>query len=1046
MPVVAMHSHGEPVFRVLEVMIREAKRDDPLAPVTVVVPRNFTGLSLRRRLGAAGAVVNVRFLVFARMAELLGAARLPAGLRPLTPWRRAEAIRAALSGDAGIFQQVAQHAATESALEATFRDLRGASTAALEHLAASSARGESVVKLYRRFRQLTAGTFDAETLAESAAVAVYEGAGALGDLGHVVFYLPRSFSPGERSLVDQLVRRDAADFVFGVTYDPQADQATTDLATSLGASVPPGTLDGELPTATRILCAVDTEEEVRSVVRLILAAAAKGTPLYRVGVLYPSADSYAPLLLEQFGAAGIPVNGPAVRPLAASVAGRVLLRMLELPGEDFRRDAVMEWLTSGPIVETRDGDAAGRWVSAARWDETSRAAGVVKGLAQWRARLEAWANAERRSPSPRAADVAERLAAFVEELDKNLRTPRPATPEGLGQWALGLLDRYLGSETAAGGWGNDTEAAAYQDMRKRLDAIAHAEPLRDPETGAALSPFARLEPAVARRTFARALEQALAQPSGRLGRFGDGVFVGPVSAGRGMHFDHVFVLGMVEGSMPAATREDPLLTEDERDGAGLARRDLRRVEARGDYLAALASAPGRTLCFPQSSLREQAKRTPSRWLLESASALAAEEVSGERLAEIRSAPWLTGVESFEHALGSERFAPASAQEWELRSLLRQPDAHTHFLAAEPSFGASVEAATVRLPPWSRRHPSAGAPVPLSPWAGGVGPGVSVDSARVYSPTSFETLAACAFRYFLSNVVRVRETERPEGIVRISGADRGNIIHDSLERFLREVHDAGRSPGPGTPWTSADAVRLLEVGNEECDRAYRRGITGSELLWHVDRARIRRDLSLFLGADSTAREETRATFVEAEWSFEKAVITLDDGRELAFRGRIDRVDRADDGTLIVYDYKTGAADGFERIANGDDPLGAGTRLQLPIYAIAVRGALGSGTARVHASYWFASEREKFRRVGYTLEPAHEDTLRTTLGVLAGTVEAGAFLAVPGKKDRDSYKNCRFCPYDRVCGAGDRARAWDERKGAPELVAYTALSEPVEEATP
>jgi RecB family exonuclease len=1042
MPVAAMLPYGEPVFRVLEVMIREAKRDDPLAPVTVVVPSNFTGLSLRRRLGVAGGVVNVRFLVFARMAELFGAARL-SGMRPLTPWRRAEAIRAALTGDAGVFQGVAQHAATESALDATFRDLRGASEDALDHLAAESLRGKSVVKLYRRFRQLTANTFDEETLAVSAASAVREGSGALRDLGHVVLFLPRSFSPGERSLVHELVRRDAADFVFGATFDPQADEATVALATDLGASVPPGALDGTPVTATRVLRAIDTEEEVRTVVRLILDAAATGTPLYRAGVLYPSADSYAPLLLEQFAAAGIPVNGPAVRPLAASMAGRVLLRMLELPDEDFRREAVMEWLTSGPIVETQHGDAAGRRVPAARWDEISRDAGVVKGLAQWRTRLDGWIKAERHAPRERDAEAAERLAAFVEELDQNLQTPRHATSEALGRWALGLLDRYLGSEAAAaGGWGNDAEAAAYQDLRKRLDAIAVAGPLRDPETGTALSPIARVEPAETRRAFARALEAVLAPPGGRLGRFGDGVFVGPVVTARGMGFDHVFVLGMVEGSMPAATREDPLLTEDERDGASLPRRDVRRLDARGDYLAALASAPERTLCFPQSSLGEQAKRVPSRWLLESASALAGVEVPAERLAEIRLAPWLTGVESFEHALGSERFPAASAQEWELRSLLRQPDAHAHFLAAEPSFAASVEAATVRLPSWSRRHPLAGAPAPLSPWAGGVGPGVSVDSARVYSPTSFETLATCAYRYFLTNVIRVKETERPAGVVRISPADRGNVIHDSLERFLREVHDAGRSPAPGTPWTSSDAARLLQIGDEECDAAHRRGITGSELLWHVDRARIRRDLSLFLGADSAARKETRATFADAEWPFEKAVITLDDGRELAFRGRVDRVDRAEDGTLIVYDYKTGAADGFEKIAKGDDPLGAGTRLQLPIYAVAVREALGDGTASVQASYWFASEREKFRRIGYTLEPGHEDALRATLGVLAGTVEAGAFLAVPGKQDRDSYQNCRFCPYDRVCGAGDRARAFEERKGAPGLAAYVALSEPTQ----
>ena len=64
---------GPPATSALQQAIAAAKGSDPLQPVTVAVPSNYAGLSLRRRLGASqGGLVNVGFIVFSRVAELLG--------------------------------------------------------------------------------------------------------------------------------------------------------------------------------------------------------------------------------------------------------------------------------------------------------------------------------------------------------------------------------------------------------------------------------------------------------------------------------------------------------------------------------------------------------------------------------------------------------------------------------------------------------------------------------------------------------------------------------------------------------------------------------------------------------------------------------------------------------------------------------------------------------------------------------------------------------------------------------------------------------------
>ncbi|MGB4862390.1 MAG: hypothetical protein WBO97_08020, partial [Tepidiformaceae bacterium] len=89
--------YGPPAREALARIIAGEKAADPLAAVTVIVPSNYAGLSVRRALAAHGPVVNVRFMVAARLAELLGGPSLAAqGKRPLTPWIRLQAARAAL--------------------------------------------------------------------------------------------------------------------------------------------------------------------------------------------------------------------------------------------------------------------------------------------------------------------------------------------------------------------------------------------------------------------------------------------------------------------------------------------------------------------------------------------------------------------------------------------------------------------------------------------------------------------------------------------------------------------------------------------------------------------------------------------------------------------------------------------------------------------------------------------------------------------------------------------------------------------------------------
>lgn len=1036
---VRLTPYGSPALEALGHVIAESKGDDLLHPVTVTVPSNYAGLSLRRNLGSADkGLVNVRFMVLPRVAELLGSPPLAAqGRLPLSNPVRAEAVRAAVAANPGVFAGAVDHPATERSLEATFGELRKVPEQALDLLASQSQRASHVVSLFREFLRRTAEYYDEEDLAFAAVDAVRANSLALRDIGRVIVYLPRRLSPAERALLEALAEAGRLTVLIGLTGDSDADVLPRRLAVQLEGTLgpPEEAARAAEPAQAHIVVATDAEEEVRSVLRLIMQRLATGTPLHRIAVLYRASQPYALLAQEQFRAAGVPHNGPGVRTLAQTLAGRTLLGLFRLRETDFRREVVIDWLGGAPILE----EAGGSPVPAQRWDLLSRSAGVLKGAPQWeerlarhrrslqmeRANLEAMEEAsEGRIRHLNAAlEHVERLARFVEELAALLDPGGRQTWPEFAAWARGLLERYLGGEGHRREWPED-EIEAHRAVTAALDS---------------LSGLSELRPQVDEATFRRALQRELEVSAGRVGRFGEGVFIGRIADAIGTDFDVAYVLGMTEGLMPPRGKDDPLLPDRERLAAGedISLRTSRVKEERRDYLAALACAKERVLVFARADLRGQRGRMPARWLLEEASRLEGRTLYSGDVDPPPSRPWLTVVPSFHSALvdGGE---PASEQEYDLRSLVRWQNTGApvteHYRLrdlAELRLGlsAGLARASARLTRWDGLIETDVVPAP--------------SRERPTSPTALQSWAACPFRYFLGHVLKVAETEKPEETLTITALDRGKLLHQALEMF---VTAAAPRASPDEPWTPEERSRLQEIGGLLCDEAEQAGLTGKPLLWRLERERITRDLAGFLDADENLRRDKGVVPLAAEMAFGMAeagsgppvLVTLPDGITVALRGRIDRVDGAPGGSrLVVLDYKSGSASPYSALAK--DPVKRGQLLQLPIYALAARGS--HGPAPVEAYYWFVTEEQGYKLVGYPVEKTVLEALHDALGTILNGIASGLFPARPGKPRNESYDNCAFCPYDRVCPR-DRLRLWERKRAAPELRCYLEMAEPDE----
>lgn len=1038
-------------------LVREAKQDGGvLAPVTVVGPSQYANLCLRQELGRSG-FANVRFVLLPMLAELLGAASMArAGRRPLTPVLEAVAVRGALQSAQEPLAQVKEHRSTQASVRQSFRQLRQVSGAVLRELEKSGGARWELVRLYRDFRQRTDdGWYDYEDLVEVAAEAVAtDTAPALRDLGLIVFYLPYNLTPGQINLILALAVKARCTALLGTTGDDDADGPVAQLAAMLqpvlGEARSAGGGGSAMPLLTGEAClhvAPDAHEELRRVIRQIMANAESGMPLHRMAVLYRMDPPYGSLVREELELAGIRMAGPGRKPLGDTAAGRTLTGLLRLSssmGTDdaLRRDDVMAWLTDCPIRRPRNMERES--FSPARWDAISRKAGVVRGLAQWRKELTAYAvrmerdaeNADDEVSEARIsgmlsdAGTARGALLFIENLAKDVQPPRASASSGgarwgrFCRWADGLLGKYLRRNLS------EDESAA----KERIDRILQELPAAD-----------SLDSEATLTAFRQVIEDSLQSPMGHTGVTGEGVFVAPFSAAAGMSFDAVWMVGMIEGSVPPPIGVDPLLPEREWEGAGGPPvQDRRKAQERFDFLAAMATAPRRSLSFPVSDPSLRRRAFPAPWLLEQASALEGDKVTSDSLVELKR-PWLTVTASMEGSL-SNLDVPADRYDYDLQRLLQWKQGH---LSNGPGRSDTTLHPLVKDGPLARaaqmgRSRAGGS---LTEFDGNLSP--VAENARFalnlgshpLSPTSLETWAVCPFRYFLGRVLNLSALDDPEEETTISRLNRGSLVHEILEKFLEESAASGNLPVGGQPWSEKSSRRLRQIAGAVFREYERRDLTGKTVLWLVEKEKILADLDTFLEKDPELRSQygSAQTLVETRFGQgEGWQEAIDQDTQVRFRGAIDRIDlNANGAPTLIIDYKTGKSDDTIKALNADS-IDKGRRLQLGAYSLAAKRRFPQAE-RVPAIYWFITERGGFKFA--PTEPfdiSDAETLkRFREGVSAITegIRHGTFPANPGPQGWSG--NCAYCDFDTLCQSR-RFRLWEQKKRDPLLSNYLSLT--------
>jgi DNA helicase-2/ATP-dependent DNA helicase PcrA len=203
---------------------------------------------------------------------------------------------------------------------------------------------------------------------------------------------------------------------------------------------------------------------------------------------------------------------------------------------------------------------------------------------------------------------------------------------------------------------------------------------------------------------------------------------------------------------------------------------------------------------------------------------------------------------------------------------------------------------------------------------------------------------------------------------------GAVMH----RVLRTCHDAARL---GRPKSDAELLQLFEddLAASRIQDDYQRALYLEQGRQHLQ--------EYLAGARTTSTPDVLHT---EEW-FDVQIA----GTNVA--GRIDRIDRAADGSVTIVDYKTGKARSQE---DADESL------QLSIYAIAARDKWGYSVGELVFQNLEGNIAVLSRRTEFQLEEARE-----RVRAVASAIAEGDFQPKP------DY-HCNFCAFRGLCPAREK----------------------------
>jgi ATP-dependent helicase/DNAse subunit B len=653
-----------------------------------------------------------------------------------------------------------------------------------------------------------------------------------------------------------------------------------------------------------------------------------GTPPAQIGVVVPSLERWRGPVETAFGTLGIPYAIDAPLRFGQTGYGQAMIALLRFAWTGAERSELFRYLRSPysglkrSSVDFVEGRLRGRAISAPD-----------------RVEEELEALREARLPALDAVRAAESPLEAVREL------------------GISMLRAAYGLERPPADEDSRDDLRAYESCRRVL---------------VDLDGWERIADRVSREDVVAALERTtVRQPSAMdAGR----VPVLDLMRARTRRFEHVFVLGLEEGSLPRRSPATPFLDEDERRRLGPR---LRRADAltRDRYLFY-------TVCT-----------RPTERLY-----LVREAASDEGSPREASPFWeeVVGLFPPEEVARSTTRRPLSSLTWRLESAPSERERlrALAILSADEQHREEADS-LARANGWERRLSRAQAalrrPTRLTH------PQVLQElSARaVFNVTELERFADCSSAWFIDRMIDPKTID-PEVDPRL----RGSIAHNALFKFFTgfpKVLGSDRIH----PDQVEDAVRFMNECLTQALAGVRLEMT--DLQRQELEQSLSRDLERLVRAEAAADAQLEPRQFEVSFGMERSAPELQRGLDLGdgvvLSGKIDRIDVEPlSARGIVQDYKAG------KHAPSAREMEKELRLQIPLYMLVLRDLVGieplgglyrplAGGRRPRGLLRAAAKEDVlagYSRNDYLDEDAfwaQVETARTTARELAGHIRSG-----------------------------------------------------------
>lgn len=1009
--------HGKTERLILR--IRQLLVEEPLAPVIVIVPNTLQAAGFRQRLGAVGGALGVEVHTFHTLyAELLIRAGQPMPLLP-DPVRirllrfivddLCERGASALDGQGeGIrhYTRLRAKPGFIALLRNTIEELKRARIFP-DHFSASvkglGARLEEIALVYSSYQDWLQkqNWVDNEGRGWLAAIALEENTTLGADTRLLCVSGFDEFNPTQLAVLSLLANR-ANETLITLTGDtqnpmraahhrfhragqalisalniqPKAMDSTSMLSADIAGieahlfergnnfSLLPPQKATEAATAIEFFEAQTRALEVRSALRWVKARVVRdGMKLSDIAVLARDIEPYRPFLEEVAEEFGIPLRIVGGQPLVENPAVAALLNLLSLPMNDWNRRAVLDAWRS-PYFDFSEQRIDVEF--AALLDEISRAGRVVQGLTQWRESFEMWEKKKaladedgelpRPQPLPRGGGGG--FEAFVDLLS-------PPSHASMKEY-VAFVESLFGDDPA----GLGTLRYSTSDSRTGLNIVGRAREtettserdvaalraLKDVLRGLVLAESVLGANSISYADFYNDLRGAADAASFTVANE-TGMFAASVLDGRGLSFEAVVVMGLSEGEFPKQEREDVFLREADR--ALLRERRLPlETKLHGDeatfFYQAVTRGRGRLL-LTRPYLAEDGQAWEASPFWEEARHLNENQLP----VRVRGDAW--ELDAADAASKVEWVGSARAFDIHIQNGIETLRART-----SPKAGGKYE----------------GALFDLSEQFG---------ASHGWSASRLESYGTCPFEFFIAHALDLEPREEVE-----EGFD-VRVLGSMLHKILEMVYGgASLTDAAQTVFTSAPA----EYGFRPT------------ALWTQQQAELTRLLEKTIEELGRVSQGYVPRVMEARFGMGQPLLILKTSiGEIRLHGYIDRLDTAPDGTLRVIDYKSGST------AITANHLKEGRRLQLPIYALAARDALGLGEVS-SGFYWHIQKAEasslKLEKFDGGVNGTFEAAV-TSVTKHVANIRAGHFEPKPPEDGCPSY-----CPAVGFCWRYKRQR--------------------------